>query len=1174
MKKLTAATLFCLFFLFAKADTFIVTSNADSGPGTFREAITLAKANGTSVADKIEFNLPELTSTGRRIVLLSELPELTSNMTIDASTQPGVKFGVSDAKVELYFNYSTNTSQSVFKIYNCTNVGIYAIKITDNIEWTAWYKETTCIRIENSSNVEIGNVGKGNVIINWIHAIVGQAGAGTANEFSYNKNLRFYSNFLGLDDDGKTAVGDGDLMVFSRIENIEIGNMNPLSGNVLAATRKRIAIGGTKGKILIANNKIGTDYTGTTMLSMPYGESDHLFDNIHVANSPWYYEVEYETDVKIINNLSTGNCGGGIYLVGVGRKFYIQGNKIGTDITGTKRLSPLMDYGIWVSNCRDGIIGVENDEVAEKNIIAFAQEGSSGAGGSGGRGILIHGCPSGITISRNSIFCDQKTGIYHPPGGAHVIPEVAINAVSPNSVSGTAPPLSKIELFRDDSCINCEGKIFFDVTYADANGKWSKTNINTQGIVVTATDTSRMTSEFSAPKYSYNNFRIQNAQCGQKNGSIKGINITSGTWWHWEDDSGNVVGSDTSLVNVGPGRYRLVVGIGNNSCKEMTEYYEITDVTPPESVSPLINASSCGLANGSIYINYDYDRFRGSWLNSRKDSIGSDNHIQNLLPGSYYFRLSVQADATCTKLYGPFIVQNQSGPTLQTNSVQIAPAICSGKNGSIKGITAINMTGTPQLWWVDSSNKVISTGYQLYDMPAGKYRLKFKDASGCDTIITPFYTIENTGSITIDTASKVITPAKCSGNTGSIQNIKITGGESYEWKNSVTGIVAGNTPDLFNLSAGPYQLTVTNRFGCSQVLPPVTVAQTTYDDVGALDWHSIFTTCGQANGSIEVTRFRKDTSHYAFRWVDSASNQTIARYSRIYNLDSGTYMLFAKDSNGCEQQIIKTRLISLPVLYFDYANLRITPDKCLAGEGTITGIVVKDMQGTGGTYKWLNSANVSIGSTLNIQNVRQDVYHLQVTDGRGCTAVSRPVMVDNINIALPAPQYDEQTILKNTAATLMVKNGRSGTHLLFDDASGMTLLQENTTGIFTTPVLTADKVFYVRYVKGACASNLLAVSVKVIDKTAVYVPTAFTPNSDGKNDVLKAIPYGKVKLIHFTIYNRWGQVIFSTENFSKGWNGTIQGQPVESGVYVWLLKAVDEVSGKGIDQKGTVTVIW
>lgn len=93
----------CLLFAYTivKADTFTVTSNADSGPGSLREALTLAAANGSTVKDHIYFNLADKSEAGRAITLQTELPYLSSNLVIDATNQPGTTYGASDAKVML-----------------------------------------------------------------------------------------------------------------------------------------------------------------------------------------------------------------------------------------------------------------------------------------------------------------------------------------------------------------------------------------------------------------------------------------------------------------------------------------------------------------------------------------------------------------------------------------------------------------------------------------------------------------------------------------------------------------------------------------------------------------------------------------------------------------------------------------------------------------------------------------------------------------------------------------------------------------------------------------------------------------------------------------------------------------------------------------------------------------
>jgi gliding motility-associated-like protein len=1168
-QKLTAVVLALTCFLTSFGNTITVTSNADNGAGSLREAITTANANGTSVRDTILFNLPDITIAGRRIKLVSELPALTSNLVIDASTQPGNPFGVSDAKVELYFEYSIGTEVRAFKIYNCSDIGIYALKITDNITWTQWYKETICIRIENSSNIQVGDVGKGNVIINWIHAIQGYANVGTNNELTYNKNISIYSNFFNLEDDGETAIGDGDLIVFNRVDGINVGNLDPLSGNVLSATRKRILITGTKGNILVAHNKVGTNYTGTKILSKPYGEGTQLHDNIRISNSPWAYEVEYNTDLKVINNLSSGYCNAGIYIVGIGKKIYVQGNKIGTDITGKQKLTSSMDYGIWMTNCRSAIIGVENDEEKERNIIAFSKPGY-GATGSPGIGILVY-CPSGIAISRNSIFCNGGGSIRHA-NAAYNPPLVTINNITASSVSGTAPPLSKIEMYRDDTCDNCETKTYFDVTYADANGKWSKTGFDASNVVVTATDTDGMTSEESGAKIEFKNFTVKHATCGLNNGGISGINIKSGTWWQWEDDKGNIVGHDSVLKNVGPGDYRLVVGIGFHSCTLRTELYRVNNINLPTSVTSVINAASCGRSNGSITVDFDSYIYDAKWLNEANELVGSGKYLQNALPGKYTLQLFVVKDPSCSKTFGPFTITNSSGPALDISAINIIPATCGEKNGSILGLNILNgAPGAVYTFWSDSLDKVVSIAFHLQNVYGGRYKLKIKDNSGCDTIDTPYFTIPSIGAITIDSSMMAIQPAKCSGGGGSIDQLIIAGGETYEWRSLSNGTVVSTAANAFNLPAGEYVLDIGNSTGCKKMVT-VTVPQAGFTPISVSSFSPRPASCGSPNGSLQPQIFSADTSFYSFTWINSATATVVSHYTNAFGLPGGNYMLYAKDTNGCEKMIYTAAVNEAPLPSFDYTGMQLSPDNCLAGKGSIKGIKINNLAPGAAQYIWLNNSGDSVGNTINMAGLSVGDYQLKLTDAWGCSIISKSFRIDNVNSTLASPQYDDQIILKNTSVTLSVKNKQPGTYELYEDPLSAPV-QTNTTGTFISALLNTDNTYYVRLVSGVCASALVPVHIKVIDRIAVYVPNIFTPNGDGKNDVFRPVIFGPITLKSFSVYNRWGQRVFFTTETGKGWDGRSNRQVQDAGVFVWMLTARNEMTGEVISEKGTVVLV-
>ncbi len=99
------------------------------------------------------------------------------------------------------------------------------------------------------------------------------------------------------------------------------------------------------------------------------------------------------------------------------------------------------------------------------------------------------------------------------------------------------------------------------------------------------------------------------------------------------------------------------------------------------------------------------------------------------------------------------------------------------------------------------------------------------------------------------------------------------------------------------------------------------------------------------------------------------------------------------------------------------------------------------------------------------------------------------------------------------------------------------------------------------------------VSIKVF-KTgpSVFVPTAFTPNNDGLNDLLIPVAAGISHIEYFSIYNRWGQLVFSTSMAGKGWDGRVNGQMQTSNTFIWVVKAVD-YTGKPYFRKGMVTLI-
>ena len=85
--------------------------------------------------------------------------------------------------------------------------------------------------------------------------------------------------------------------------------------------------------------------------------------------------------------------------------------------------------------------------------------------------------------------------------------------------------------------------------------------------------------------------------------------------------------------------------------------------------------------------------------------------------------------------------------------------------------------------------------------------------------------------------------------------------------------------------------------------------------------------------------------------------------------------------------------------------------------------------------------------------------------------------------------------------------------------------------------------------------NTTDVTVNLIELVDINIPTAFSPNSDGVNDILFVIDRGLSTLDNFSIYNRWGELVFSTADINEGWSGVYKGKPAEAGTYVAVIRA-------------------
>jgi gliding motility-associated-like protein len=151
-------------------------------------------------------------------------------------------------------------------------------------------------------------------------------------------------------------------------------------------------------------------------------------------------------------------------------------------------------------------------------------------------------------------------------------------------------------------------------------------------------------------------------------------------------------------------------------------------------------------------------------------------------------------------------------------------------------------------------------------------------------------------------------------------------------------------------------------------------------------------------------------------------------------------------------------------------------------------------------------------------------------------------------------------------------NASGGTNYLWSPSTGLSNPNiPNPIGLYNGDY---DNIRYKVLVSNAsgCADSAY-ITVKIFKLPAqVLVPTAFTPNKDGTNDVFRPIAIGITRIQYFRVYNRWGELVFSTTVNGAGWDGKIKGKEQGTDVFVWVVKAID-YTGKDFFAKGTVALI-
>ena len=256
-----------------------------------------------------------------------------------------------------------------------------------------------------------------------------------------------------------------------------------------------------------------------------------------------------------------------------------------------------------------------------------------------------------------------------------------------------------------------------------------------------------------------------------------------------------------------------------------------------------------------------------------------------------------------------------------------------------------------------------------------------------------------------------------------------------------------------------------------------------------------------------------------YQWSTGVNTQ------QVYIKATGLYSVVGFTAEGCRSYdtLAITQLFPLPVVSLNNDSTLCIGDKRMlnAGSGYAS-------------YSWNTGSN---SQSITVNGIGQ--YAVSVIDNNGCKGSDTTIITQMLGTPSGFLEADtaicpyEKLPLKATA------NFNQYVWSTGSTASSVVIKQP---GVYWLQVKDGNDCI---------GKDSIVVNSKDCGN-AFYMPTGFTPNNDGNNDLIKPILFGRVLQYRFWIYNRWGQLIFETTDLITGWDGVYKGQPQTSGVFVWV----------------------
>lgn len=433
----------------------------------------------------------------------------------------------------------------------------------------------------------------------------------------------------------------------------------------------------------------------------------------------------------------------------------------------------------------------------------------------------------------------------------------------------------------------------------------------------------------------------------------------------------------------------------------------------------------------------------------------------------------------------------------------------------------------------------------------------------------------------------------CAGDGSSVMTLSGETGAILKWVSSTDGLNWSAIANTTNQYTTPnpntttwYKAVVQNGSGCSMdssAAALITVDPRSNGGVLSPDDFSLCIAQTQ-NNTITLNESVGQIQHWQYSYDNTNWNNFSPAYAgiqhTIHSINQTTYYRTLVKSGVCPpdtSSVARVQFINVP-----FPEAAIDPDAASICYGTST--PVNAVITTGTNYTWSNAATLTntgngVVSALpyainaTATPLQSTSYLLTVTNAGCPNALS-----DTFSVAVTPP-----IIVFAGNDTSIVATQPLQFNITVNDPSANIYTWTPGTGLNATTI--ANPVANLSGMAGSAVTYTVRATtadgcfgeddIKVLVFTTapdIFVPSAFTPNGDGHNDVLRPIPVGIAKINYFRIYNRWGQLVFNSSDIQKGWNGTINGQLQSTASFVYVTQGID-YTGKLVTRKGVVTLI-